>query len=50
MPDLDPSSQRRWSLNAVPFYRAHGYEQLEETTHRLADRVELRCIRMRKIL
>lgn len=38
------------SLNAVPFYRGHGYEQLEETTHRLADGVELRCIRMRKTL
>ena len=38
------------SLNAVPFYRAHSYEPLEETTHRLADGVELRCVRMRKTL
>jgi N-acetylglutamate synthase-like GNAT family acetyltransferase len=40
----------RASLNAVPFYLASGYEQLEDTTHRLADGTELRCVRMRKSL
>jgi N-acetylglutamate synthase-like GNAT family acetyltransferase len=40
----------RASLNAVPFYAASGYERLEDTTHRLADGTELRCVRMRKSL
>ncbi len=38
------------SINARAFYAHHGYEVIEETTHRLEDGYEIACIRMRKAL
>jgi putative acetyltransferase len=38
------------SLNAVPFYRAHGYEEVCPTTFELVGGIKLPCLCMSKVL
>lgn len=38
------------SLNAVPFYRAAGYETVSEGTYTTSTGVEIACVRMKKSL
>lgn len=38
------------SLNAENFYRRHGFEVIEKTTHHMTNGREVRCVKMKKQL